>query len=316
MNDFFDNQKILLVIRKRFLHFVVIGVVAIVLSAIFSSPYFITPKFKSAARVYPINLAVMSTESETEQLLEIISSNDIKFRVFDAFRLNEVYGVPKEDPQYITNMLSEYNSNVSAKKTEFETVELSVLDKDPVRACQMCDSIILFYNQKVRELHSSKNWEMTKILSDNIRLRTRERDSLLQVINEHRKQYQVLDFNTQVRDVTRGYMDALATGRENTPGGHEIKKLYNSLSEKGGEFFILENSLVKTTKTIDSLKVQYDINYSEATKIISYCHVVEKPVPADKKAYPVRWMLVALTLFSSLFFALLLFIILEYYREK
>jgi len=316
MNDFFDNQKILLVIRKRFLHFVVIGVVAIVLSAIFSSPYFITPKFKSAARVYPINLAVMSTESETEQLLEIISSNDIKFRVFDAFRLNEVYGVPKEDPQYITNMLSEYNSNVSAKKTEFETVELSVLDKDPVRACQMCDSIIVFYNQKVRELHSSKNWEMTKILSDNIRLRTRERDSLLQVINEHRKQYQVLDFNTQVRDVTRGYMDALATGRENTSGGREIKKLYNSLSEKGGEFFILENSLVKTTKTIDSLKVQYDINYSEATKIISYCHVVEKPVPADKKAYPVRWMLVALTLFSSLFFALLLFIILEYYREK
>ncbi len=74
--------------------------------------------------------------------------------------------------------------------------------------------------------------------------------------------------------------------------------------------------MVKTTKTIDSLKVQYDINYSEATKIISYCHVVEKPVPADKKAYPVRWMLVALTLFSSLFFALLLFIILEYYREK
>jgi len=316
MSDFFDNQKILQVIRKRFLHFLVIGIVAIALSAIFSSPFFITPKFKSTARVYPINLAVMSMESESEQLLEIISSNDIKFRVFDAFRLNEVYGISKDDPQYLTNMLSEYDSNVSAKKTEFETVELNVLDKDPVRACRMCDSIIHFYNLKVREMHTSKNWEMTRILSDNIRMRTKERDSLIQLMNEHRKQYQILDFSTQVRDVTRGYMDALASGREDTPGGREIKKLYNSLSEKGGESFILENSFVKTIKTIDSLKVLYDINYSEATKKITFSHVVEKPVPADKKAYPVRWVLVAMTLFSSLFFALLLFIILEYYREK
>ena len=82
MNDFFDNQKLLIIIRKRLLHFVVIGIIAIILSAIFSSPFFITPKFRSTARIYPINLAVMSTESETEQMLEIISSNDIKFKIF------------------------------------------------------------------------------------------------------------------------------------------------------------------------------------------------------------------------------------------
>ena len=316
MNELFDNQKYLLVIRKRFLHFMVIGVAAIVLSAIFSSPFFITPKFKSSARVYPINLAVMSTESETEQLLEIISSNDIKFRVFDSFQLNEVYGIPKEDPQYVTNMLSEYNSNVSAKKTEFETVELSVLDEDPVRACRMCDSIIHYYNVKVREMHTVKNWEMVKILSDNIQLRTRERDSLLQLINQNRERYQILDFNTQVREVTRGYMEALAAGKENSPGGREIKKLYDNFSGKGGESLILERRFVITTQAIDSLKFLYDINLSEANKKITYCHVVEKPLPADKKAYPVRWMLVAMTLFSSLFLALLLFITLEYYRKK
>jgi len=249
-------------------------------------------------------------------MLEIISSNDIKFRVFDAFRLDEIYKIHKSDPKYFTYMLSEYNSNVSAKKTEFETVELSVLDQDPKRAAQMCDSIIRFYNEKVREMHSSKNREVVKIVSDNIKIRTLEQDSLLNLLIQQREKYKILDFNTQVRDVTRGYIEALAAGRENSQGGREIKQLYDNMSEKGGEAYILERRFMKTTMAIDSLKTLYDINLSEANKMITYCHVVEKPVPADKKSYPVRWILVSMTLFSSLFLSLLLFILLDYRKEK
>ena len=316
MSDFFDNQKILLLIRKRFIHFVIIGIAAIVLSAIFSSPFFITPKFKSTARIYPINLAVMSTESETEQMQEIINSNDIKFRMFDAFTLDQVYKINKSDPNYVTYMLAEYNSNVSARKTEFETVELSVLDENPQRAARMCDSIIHFYNLKVREMHSAKNWEVVKIVSENMKLRIKERDSLLNILNSQREKFHILDFNTQVRDITRGYMDALSTGRENTEGAREIKQLYENLAEKGGESYILETRFVKTNSTIDSLKFLYDINLSEANKKITYCHIVEKPIPADKKSYPVRWMLVSMTLAASLFLSLLLFIFIDYYKEK
>jgi hypothetical protein len=249
-------------------------------------------------------------------LLEIISSNDIKFRVFDAFKLNEIYKIPRSDPQYLTNLLSEYNSNVTVKKTEFETVELSVLDKDPKRAALMCDSVIHFYNEKVREMHSAKNREVMRIVTDNMKLRTLERDSLLKLLNLQREQYKILDFNTQLRDVTRGYMEALATGKVNTQGGREIKQLYDNMSVKGGEAYILERRFIKTNMAIDSLKYLYDINLSEANKKITYCHIVEKPVPADKKSYPVRWMLVSMTLFASLFLSLLLFILLDYRKEK
>jgi hypothetical protein len=316
MNDFFDNQPIIPLIRKWFIHFAIIGIVAVFLSALFSSPAFIKPKFRSTARIYPINLAVTSTESETEQMLEIINSNDIKLRMFDAFKLDEVYKIHKSDPEYLTYMFGEYNTNVSSKKTEFETVELSVLDGEPTRAAMMCDSIIYFYNEKVREMHSSKNWEMVKIVSNNIRIRNTERDSLLSLLNAQRKKYGILDFNTQVREVTRGYMDALSSGRESTSGGREIKQLYNNLSEKGAEAFIIEDQFRKITDAIDSLKKVYDINLSEAKKDISYCFIVEKPIAADKKAYPVRWLIVAVTTLSSLFLALLLFIFLDYKKAK
>ena len=64
MNNFFDNQRILTLIWKRKFHFIIVGVIAVILWAIFSGPTFIKPKFKSTARIYPSNISEMSEESE------------------------------------------------------------------------------------------------------------------------------------------------------------------------------------------------------------------------------------------------------------
>ena len=316
MNDFFNYQEIFRIIRKYFFHFVTIGVVAVLLSALFSSPLFITPKFKSTARIYPVNIAVTSDESESEHMLEILNSNDLKLKMFDAFRLDEVYKIRRDDPRYFTYMLGEYNRNVSVNKTEFETAEISVLDKDPVRAARMCDSIIHYYNLKVREMHSGKNWEMVKILTDNMKRRTAERDSLAELLRRQRKDYHILDFNNQAREVTRGYMNVLSEGGVNSQGDREIRQLYDNLAEKGSENFVIQTLLDQTMMTLDSLKENYEVHLSEATKEITYCFVVENPVPADKKSYPVRWMIVAFATLSTLFLALLVLTVLDRRKEK
>ncbi len=312
MNDFFDNRRILEIIWNRRVHFVIIGTIAIIMAAIFSSPFFITPKYKSTARVYPSNIGTMSEESTSEQMLEIMNSNDIKFRMFEAFGLDKVYKIDKDHPQYITAMLGEYGKHVKARKTEFETVEIEVMDKDPMQAKQICDSVIHFYSQKVRQMHAAKNWEMVKILQDNLDLRKKERDSIMEILNETRVKYQILDFRNQVPEVTRGYMRALAEGRENSSGMREIRKLYDNLVNKGAESHILERRFAKLVQTIDSLKFLYDINLSEANKVITYAHIVEHPIVPDKKAYPVRWLIVLFTLIPALFVALLAFIVLDY----
>ena len=45
--------------------------------------------------------------------------------------------------------------------------------------------------------------------------------------------------------------------------------------------------------------VQTDLN-----KELTYSNVVSQPVPANKKSYPVRWLIVLIATVSSLFFAL------------
>lgn len=312
MNNFFDNQRIFQLIWNRKVHFIIVGAVAVLLSAIFSGPVFIKPKFKSTARIYPSNIWVMSEESETEQMLEIISSRDIKLKVINAFNLHEVYKVKRDDPHYLTYMLDLYNQHVNAGKTKFETVEIKVMDYDPQRASDMCDSIIRFYNKKVRNMHKAKDLEMVKIARKNLDKKYGELDTLMAELDIVRKEYGILDFKSQVEKVTEGYMNALAGGRASGADTRKIQDLYNNLAEKGSQTRILENRFDNLLTTIDSLTTVHDIYLSEFEKDITYAHVVEYPVPADKKSYPVRWLIVAFTTISAVFLALLVFLVLDY----
>ncbi len=315
MNDFFDNQRILQVIWRRKFHFIIIGAIAVLLSAIFSGPAFIKPKFSSTARIYPTNLWVLSEESETEQMLEIINSRDIKFKVIDVFNLDEVYKIRRDDPHYMTFMLDTYNKNVNASKTKFETVEIKVMDYDPQRASNMCDSIIHFFNKKVRNMHKAKDWEMVEILSRELNKKKVALDTVVPKLDYIRKEYGILDFKSQVEKVTEGYMNALASGRATNSDARKIQELYNNLAEKGTQTRLLENQFNYLVSSIDSLTRLQEVHQSEFEKDITYAHVVEYPVPADKKSYPVRWLIVAFSTMAAVFLAMLVFLILDYRKN-
>lgn len=314
MNNFFDNQRILTMVWKRKFHFILVGVIAVVLSAIFSGPAFITPKYKSTARIYPSNIGALSDESETEQMLEVLNSNDIKFRMFDAFELDQVYKIDKEDPMYLTYIFDKYNTNVSTSKTEYETAEIKVLDEEPKRASAMCDSIIVFYNQKVRSLHKAKDKEMVVITQKQIDKKQIELDLYEQELDSIRKASGVISIN-QTSEVTRGYMTALANGRGTSSDTKKIQELYQNLSNEGTQVHKIEQRFNKVVSAIDSLNKLHDTHLVEYEKDITYSHVVERPFPADKKAYPVRWLIVAFSALSAVFVALLAFLVLDYRKE-
>jgi len=312
MDNFFNNQRILQLIWKRKFHFIIIGVIAIVLAAIFSGPTFIKPKFKSTARVYPINTFVFSKESETEQMIEVLNSNDIKFRMFDAFDLDKVYRINKEDPNYLTYMFDLYNTNVSVSKTEFETAEVKVLDHDAGRASNMCDSIVKFYNQKMREMHKAKDLEMVVIARKGMDKNETELASIELKLDSLREATGIISFNEQVPELTRGYMTALANGRGSAGDTKKIENLYDNFSKDGTKAARLESQFNHTMMAIDSLKNVHDFYLSEYEKDITYSHVVQYPFPADKKAYPIRWLIVLLSTVAAEFLALLVFLVLDY----
>jgi len=312
MTNFFDNQNLLEILWKWKKHLIIVGLLAILISAIFSSSFFIKPKFKSVARIYPSNnIYTFSDESESEQLLEIINSQDIKFKVIDAFNLSEVYKINKQDPLYLTYMMAEFNDNVSFKKTEYETIEIQVLDTDPQRACSMCDSIISFLDQKVSSMHRIKYDEVAQIAKKDLTIVKHDIDSVQLRLNELRKEYKILDYNSQAEEITKGMVKVLAEQKKNTSGGKELEDWMKNLSEKGGEYQLLDEQQRFLVTEMDSIKRIYNQSVSSAEKKITYGQRVQNPVPADKKSYPLRSLIVLVSTLAALFCALLVILLLE-----
>jgi len=318
MNNFFDNQRILSLIWNRKIHFIVVGIIAIFLGAIFSGPTFIKPKYKSTARVYPTNLGEMSEESKTEQMLEIINSNAVKFQMFDAFESKDIFDIAKDDPHYLTNIFDIYDENIKMSKTQNETVEIKVMAYDAQMASDMCDSIIHFYNLAVGKMYKAKNWELAEISLKQLQVKYVELDSLTFAINNMRAETGIMDFKNQVPEVTRGYVRALVEGRGTASEAdiNRIKELYNSMLEKGAEAFSLEINFNNVIDQITKIKYQYEASLNEYQKTITYSHVVEYPFAADNKSFPVRWIIVAFSAFSAVFVAFLVFLILDYRKEE
>ena len=312
MATYFNNQNLLEIVWKWKKHFIIVGILAIVLSAFFSSSIFIKPKYKSTARIYPSNnIYVFSEESQSEQLLEFITSLDIKLRTIDAFKLDEVYKIKRQNHQYLSSILSEFNDNVKFKKTEFETIEIQVLDTDPIRASNMCDSIISFLNEKVRLMHRIKHEEVAIIAKNDYAFISHKVDSLEEKLTFLRKEYHILDYRLQAEEITKGMVRVLAQQGMNSSGGKELALWLKNLSEKGGEFEILDKEQRKMISQKDSIMKVYDQSVSSANKRIIYGQIVQSPIPADKKSSPVRSIIVFISTLSALFVALLVVLFIE-----
>jgi capsular polysaccharide biosynthesis protein len=312
MENFFNNERIFNALWRWKIHIGITVLAAIVLAAIISSSLFIKPKYKSSGKLYPVNTQIYSEESESEQMLEDIRSVDIKFKLIEAFHLDKVYNIDKSLPLYKTYILDKLSKNLSFKKTEFETIEISVLDENPQRASDMVDSLILYFNQHLQHQHSVKYLEVAKIAQRDLIMKNSEIDSVSAILSEYAKNYNLLDYDAQVEAATTGLMDAAARGGDTKPA----KQLLENLKDKGLEFSRLHTQLKEFQRVADSLKVQYDFGYSHGTKKITYSVIVDHPFPADKKSFPVRWLIVLLSAMGAFMASVVTVLLIDYTRER
>lgn len=301
METFFRNKKIVNLINKWKVHLIIITIVAIAIGAFISSPIVITPKFKSLAIIYPVNTYTYSKESTTEQMLQVLNSNDIKEKMLAAFDLLKHYKIDPKEPQYYTYFLDEYNSNVNINKTEYESVEITVLDKNSKIACQMVDSIVKFYDDKIASLHKRKQKEVIEISRAEFVKKKHELDSLESIVKNYRQNYGIMNYNSQVLEATKGEF----------AGNNQAKELFKNLQEYGVDYQRLDSMLYNVRKEVIDDKHMLEVAYREYNKHISYSQIISTPYPADKKSYPIRWIVVAITVITSLIFSIIVIAVIE-----
>jgi hypothetical protein len=303
-----SSYNFIKLINKRKTPFAVVTVFAIFAAALFSSEWFIKPKFKSFAIIYPSNITPYSEESTSEQMLQLLGSADIRNAVVQKFNLYKYYKIDSLDPTAPVQMAAVYQSNVEISRTQFESVEIVVLDEDPKRAADIVTEIINAMNLKARALQRDKTKEVEVVVKNQLDLKKHTIDSIEIRLHELRVKYQLFDYKIQAKEVTKSYLKAVGAGGRNLK---EIDVMMRNLEEKGGEYYELNNTLDALLKSYNKTKIEYDVVLRDLNKELTYANIITKPTPSFKKAYPVRWLIVLASVISANLFLFVLLLILD-----
>lgn len=299
MNKYFDNLLLLKVIFKWKWHIIAVTIVAAVLGAIFSGPKFITPKFKSEAVLYPAHVSSYSDETFTEQMLQIMESQDIMDTVIKKLDLAEHYEIDKDSPHWRTYLVAEYRDRVSVSKTPYDAVKLRVIDEDPQVAYNVVNEVINTYDKKVGRLHKIKRKEAVDMLKEQLDGKIEFIDSLKRELANITKDNDMLKYSYLSKDNSIAYFS--------NNNGDE-----SNISE----VISLVELITNETTTYSSVRLDYEQELRFYNSNMTFSNVVSHPVVADKKTTPVRWIIVALSTIGAFMLSILVVFAIEKFDNK
>jgi len=310
MDTFFNSKNIVDILFRWKIHLAVILVVAVILAVFFSSSLIITPLFKSYAVVYPSNMSPYSDENETEQMIEILNSGDIRDNVVRKFDLAGHWKIDSNYRYFTSTLYWIYGQRVKIKKTPYEAVTIEVWDPDPRMAYDMVNAIMEFYNVKVRRLHKDKFYEVVVNYEIIVNHKKRKIDSLRQRAQELGTKYGLMEYQAQTREVMRAL---LGTGSQSGRQSEALKYKKN-IEEKGAEMLLIQEMMKAETEEFAIFKLDYDRALLDYNREYTHMNILTRPFVADKKSYPIRWMIVVVSVLAVFFLAMIIIGIIEQNR--
>jgi uncharacterized protein involved in exopolysaccharide biosynthesis len=326
----FDSGSILFFMYKWRKTLGIIMLIAIVLSFIISSPLFITPKFMSTVIMYPaasssISRALLTDRStqrsdildfgqdaHVEHMLQILNSGRIRNKVVEHFNLKEHYGINPAHHYAETRLYREYSGNISFRRTEYMAVKIEVLDKDASKAAEIANYIADLLDSVRNDMQKELAIPGYHIVAQQLaslqnEIRAKE-DSLtkLRKLGVHEYESQSEALNQQL---------AIEIARNNQPAIKALEGQLDILSEHGGAYVSLREQLENDNKQLSILRTRYAEARVDAEQQLPFKFIVEEAVEAERKSYPVRWLIVVISGLGALLAGVIAILIAENISE-
>lgn len=308
MNNDFSYSNLLQIFFSNFKVMVIVGVLALVVSAVVSGPYFIEPKYRSHSVLYPSNLIPYSSETPSEQLLQLYHSSDVWDNVAEEFNLMQRYCIDEESSHAKFLLQRELNDNISISKTSFESVEISVLDPNPDTAKLMVEAFTAQVNLKARALQREKSKEVLVIAENQVNTKKENVKKMEDRFRKLSQEYGLLNYETQSEVVTEQFLESIRNGGKPK---QSVQEMFDNITDKGGEFNALTTQLALSYEELNRLQVTYENALRDVNKELTYTNVIVHPQVPDKKAYPIRWLIVALSTFAAVLFAFVVLVMVK-----
>jgi len=315
MDNFFNNSNLLFIITKWKWHLIILAVIAALVSLIISSPLFMKPRFKSVAYIYPSNVMPYSDESETEQMLQWINSKQVRDSVMKKFDLPKHYGISPTEKYYASTLEYVYDQNVKISKTQYESVEVSVTDIDPVMARDIVNAVLYYTDIKIRSTHLVKYKEVVVAMEKLLSTKRDEIDSVKSLYREIATTYGIYDVEGQSQEITRGELRTV-DGGGGSINSKDVQKLKQGMMEKSGDLLYLGNRIEALANEYSEIMRKYDVARFDIDKNFTFVNVVTPPQVADKKSYPKKLFVMFYFVAGTLIFSLLAIAFIERNRTS
>ena len=307
----------------------IILAVAALCAIIFSAPFFITPLYKSTTVIYPtssnsISKVLISTtyqsdkdlmnigeDEQTEQMLQVLNSNRVRDKVISRFNLMEHYDIKADSKYPITKLNKLYDARIKFRRTEYNAVKITVLDSDAALSARIANEIAEIFDSTMNEMQKEVAVEAYRIVEQEYNTLVAEMDMLEDSLNTLRK-LGVFDYESQVEMLSQQL--AVELGKGNAQGVKNIQDHLDILAEYGGASYAINERLDNDRLQLSLVKSKYEEAKVDATEFIPHKFVVTSAFKAERKSYPIRWIIVVVTVLST--FLLLIFCVVFYDRSK
>ena len=325
----FETSDLILYLWKRRIPLVIITLAAAVISTLIS--FTITPKFRSTVVLFPASQSPVSKsllqanfqdrvgilgfgeEEQLERILQVLHSDDIRDHVIEAYNLMDHYEIDPEGPFPRTKLYGEYSSNIKFKRTEYNSILIEVMDKDPQMAADIANDIAAQIDSTMNRMKRDRALKALELVEReylaSARLARLYNDSLSMIHKEG-----VLSMDAQAERLTEAYGMALA--ENNLNGAQAIKNRLEEFTEFSAPFVYYWSMWSTERARHQSLTVQYIEAKAEAELMLSHVFVLDKAYKAEKKAYPKKSIIVMVATLATFVLAVIAFLFFESFLRK
>ncbi len=295
---------------------IVLAIAAVLISAIFSAPFFIKPKFKSTAIFYPTTnnsisnalLTELNTrakdplafgeEEEAEKALQILQSSKLQDRLIKTFDLMNHYEI-KNSSTPNADLSKKISSNITYSRTRYLSIKIEVLDNDPLIAQAIANGILNLYDTIKNEIQL----EVAKPALEIVKRALEAKEAQLEGIRTGMRKLGeagVTNYEEQSRALAEEIYKARASGIMSKVS--DLIEQQKNLVEFGGSSISLKEQLELEEEKLSDLRLKYEKAEVDVREKLQNLFIVSNADQPEKKSYPVRWLIVVTSLITSLLF--------------
>jgi uncharacterized protein involved in exopolysaccharide biosynthesis len=207
-----------------------------------------------------------------------------------------------------TELHRQYESNITFRRTEFMAVRISVLDRDPQMAADIANAISELLDSTKNSMQRERAMKGFAIVEQEyfkLRDEIAGMEDSLRVIRE----MGVYDYESQSEMFNQQL--AIEIARGNDRGIASLENKLSLLAKYGGAYVSLRDMLEHEKKQLSYLKARYEEAKVDATETLPQKFVVESAYKAEKKSYPVRWIIVLVSTLAAFLISVIVIITIE-----